>query len=236
MAREIWSRLGSRGLDCYVEPLCGSAAVFLARPQPFTGREVLNDYDPLLVNAWRSIQRAPDEVAEICCGMLLAESELHAVHSHLTRVRDEMRPRVEGDPHFCDVKLGAWWLFGICMKLGGGWCTGEGPWYSIDGKLVKIDEDHPLYGTGMGITRSVPCVGNRGVLRRTLPAADCHDARPRGAPRQRVHPVRRLVAGRHAGHDGKRHRWNRLRPSLWSRGGLQLDSVHKPGRIDLDED
>jgi DNA adenine methylase len=163
VASVIWNRLGSRDSDCYIEPCCGSAAVFLARPQPIRGREVLNDYDCLLVNTWRSIKRDPDKVADICCGILRAESELHAIHSYLTRIRDEIRPRIERDPDFCDVKLGAWWLWGVCMKLGGGWCSGEGPWHSVDGMLVNAGE-----ADGKGITRSVPCVGNRGVLRQNI--------------------------------------------------------------------
>ncbi len=90
------------------------------------------------------------------------------VHSQLTRQRHEVRRKTEASTEWYDAELGAWWLFGICMKLGGNWCSGDGPWYSIDGKLVKIDEDHPQYGTGMGITRSVPCVGGRGVLRQDV--------------------------------------------------------------------
>ena len=168
MAPAIWNRLGWRDLDCYIEPACGSAAILLNRPQPIRGREIISDYDCLLVNAWRSIRSDPDRVAEICCGMPCAESEMHAVHIQLTNIRHEMRTRVERDPDYCDVRLGALWLWGICMKLGGGWCSGEGPWYAIDGKLARIDESHPLWGTGNGISRSVPCVANRGVLRRTL--------------------------------------------------------------------
>ena len=167
IAAEIWGRLDPKTLDCYVEPCMGSAATYLVRPQPWVGREILNDYDSLLVNAWRSIHRNPDKVAEICCGMMIAESELHDVHSHLTRKRDQMRVSVEGDPLWHDVSLGAWWLWGICMKLGGGFCSGEGPWYVIDDKLVCLEKDDPRRD-GNGITRSVPCVGNRGVLRQDL--------------------------------------------------------------------
>jgi hypothetical protein len=163
VASEIWNRLGSRALDCYIEPLCGSAATFLLRPKPVHGREILNDYDSLLINAWRGIRKSPDEVAEICCELPRAEDELHAIHAHLTRVRDSIRPRVRGNPDFCDVKLAAWWLFGICMKLGGGWCSGDGPWHVVDEQLVDTGVND-----GQGISCSVPCVGNRGVLRRDL--------------------------------------------------------------------
>ncbi len=123
----------------------------------------MNDYDSLLVNAWRSIRTNPDRVAEICCGMLRAESELHAVHIELTNKRAIMRERVERDRNYCDIELGALWLFGICMKLGGGWCSGEGPWHAVGDRLINTGEND-----GNGITRSVPCVGNRGVLRQDI--------------------------------------------------------------------
>ena len=167
IANQIWQRLDGKSLDCYLEPCMGSAAPFLTRPLPIRGREILNDYDSLLVNAYRSIQRDPDVLAEICCSILRAESELHAIHAHLTSVRDEMRSRVEGDPDYYDVKLGAWWLWGIGMKLGGGWCSGEGPWHVVGGKLVCL-ENGDSGRNGNGITRSVPCVGNRGVLRQSI--------------------------------------------------------------------
>ena len=167
VANEIWSRLDPKTLDCYIEPCMGSAATYLVRPQPWVGREVLNDYDALLVNAWRAISRHPDEVAEICNGIMLAEMELHAIHSHLTRSRDRMRKLVGGSTDFCDVQLGAWWLWGICMKLGGGFCSGDGPWYVINDELVCLEKDDPRRD-GNGITCSVPCVGNRGVLRQEL--------------------------------------------------------------------
>ena len=95
--------------------------------------------------------------------MLRAESELHAAHIELTNKRDMMRERVERDRNYCDIELGALWLFGICMKLGGGWCSGEGPWHAVGDRLINTGEND-----GNGITRSVPCVGNRGVLRQNV--------------------------------------------------------------------
>ena len=65
IAPVIWQALGDVG--GYVEPFAGSAAVLLARP-PVDGRrvETINDADGWLVNMWRSIQLAPDEVARHC--------------------------------------------------------------------------------------------------------------------------------------------------------------------------
>lgn len=58
----VWQALGDPA--GYVEPFAGSAAVLLGRPA-FTGRrvETLNDADGWLVNAWRSIQLSPADVA-----------------------------------------------------------------------------------------------------------------------------------------------------------------------------
>lgn len=123
----------------------------------------MNDYDSLLVNAWQSIRTDPDRVAEICCGMLRAESLLHAVHIELKNKRGEMRERIERNRNYCDVELGALWLWGISMKLGGGWCSGKGPWHAVGDRLINNGESDEN-----GITRSVPCVGNRGVLRQDI--------------------------------------------------------------------
>ena len=58
IAPQVWDRLGD--VPRYVEPFAGSLAVLLARPQPFTGREIVNDSDGLLVNTWRAMASDPE--------------------------------------------------------------------------------------------------------------------------------------------------------------------------------
>jgi hypothetical protein len=75
-AATVWAALGDVG--GYVEPFAGSAAVLLARPR-FTGRrvETINDADGWLVNAWRAIQLAPNDVASHAWGPV-CEVDYHA--------------------------------------------------------------------------------------------------------------------------------------------------------------
>ena len=72
----VWHALGDPA--GYVEPFAGSAAVLLGRPA-FTGRrvETLNDADGWLVNAWRSIQLSPADVAASAYGPV-SEIDYHA--------------------------------------------------------------------------------------------------------------------------------------------------------------
>ena len=82
-AATIWAALGDPG--GYVEPFAGSAATLLARPGwPDHGRrvETINDFDGWLINAWRSIQLSPGEVAAAAAGPG-SEVDYHARHAWL---------------------------------------------------------------------------------------------------------------------------------------------------------
>ena len=70
----IWEALGDPG--GYIEPFAGSAAALLARPA-VSGRriETLNDADGWLVNTWRAIRWAPDEVAHHAAWPISERSE-----------------------------------------------------------------------------------------------------------------------------------------------------------------
>ena len=152
----IWDALGDPG--GYVEPFAGSAAVLLARP-PFTGRrvETINDADGWLVNAWRSIQLSPGDVAAHAYGPV-SEIDYHARLAWLHERRDEsLVSWLEGDPEHHDAKAAGWWLYvmaaGIADPFGGG------PWVVVDGHLV--DRRH-LGNAGRGVNRELPHLGNAG--------------------------------------------------------------------------
>jgi hypothetical protein len=55
----VWQALA--GVNSYIEPCCGTAAVLLARPKRLRF-ETINDADGFVVNFHRSVQAAPDEV------------------------------------------------------------------------------------------------------------------------------------------------------------------------------
>jgi hypothetical protein len=147
----VWQRLGE--VDNYCEPFAGSAAVLLARPHPprvetvneagdFTNAwratdpdtgdpgtvadaacETLNDLDPYVANAWRSIRRSPEETAR-WADRPVNELDMHAIHRWLVLGDDarEFRERMWSDPDYFDPKRAGRWVVGLCEWIGGGWC------------------------------------------------------------------------------------------------------------------
>jgi len=155
VADMVWSRLGD--VDVYIEPFFGGGAVLLNRPNPH-GMEIVNDIDAYLTNAWRAIQKDPDAVAEYV-DWPVNEIDVTARHLWLVQNPPDIE-RLMGDPDYYDAKIAGWWIWGLCCWIGGGWCSGRGPWTSVDGRLVKL---------GKGIVRR-RCVitEDRGVLRRSI--------------------------------------------------------------------
>jgi hypothetical protein len=164
VAAEIWRRFG--GVENYVEPFFGSGAVLLARPQPFTGVETVNDADGFLANFWRAIKAAPDEVAE-WADWPVSEADLHARHYWLITEGKDRLARILGNPDAYDAKIAGWWVWGICCWIGGGWCSGNGPWQWTGEEWVKEDDEAgvskrlPLLWKGRGIHRQRPQSGDR---------------------------------------------------------------------------
>ena len=152
IAEEVWSRFGDP--KNYVEPFAGSLAVLLSRPHA-PKIETVNDLDCYLSNFWRAVQAAPDEVAE-WANWPVNEADLSARHLWLLQYKPL---KVQGDPDYFDSKIAGWWLWGICAWIGGGWCSGKGPWESIDGELTN--RKLPNLGSGgCGINRQLPHLGN----------------------------------------------------------------------------
>lgn len=149
----IWDALGDPG--GYVEPFAGSAAVLLARPVVIGKRvETLNDADGWLVNAWRSIQLSPDEVAKHC-EWPVTEIDYHARLAWLQARRDaDLVAWLEGDPEHHDAKAAAWWLYVSACGIGDPW--GSGPWRVVDGHLRKAGN------AGQGVNRKLPHLGDAG--------------------------------------------------------------------------
>lgn len=117
----MWRAFGD--LPNYVEPFFGSGAVLLGRPGGAGKIETINDIDAQVCNFWRSIQYAPDRVAETC-DWPVNETDLHARHRDLVAHMSNLRARLEDDPCYCEPATAGWWVWGICQWIGGGWCGG----------------------------------------------------------------------------------------------------------------
>lgn len=158
----IWARLG----DCrnYVEPFAGSLAVLLGRPTA-PGVETVNDLDGFVANFWRALAQHPAELERLV-DWPVNEADLHARHVYLVNARADLTAHLMGDPCWCDVELAAWWVWGISAWIGSGWCSGTGPWVSVDGRLMEGD-------AGQGVNRKLPHLGDagRGVNRKWSCAA-----------------------------------------------------------------
>ena len=157
IAHEVWSAFGE--VNNYVEPFFGSGAVLMLRPQ-VTGTETVNDADGLLSNFWRSVKADPEATAHYA-DWPVNEADLHARHLWLLGQRERITERLMGDVDFYDAKAAGYWVWGICCWIGSGWCSGQGPWSSVDGVLTNA---------GQGIKRQLPHLGNAGRgINRKLP-------------------------------------------------------------------
>lgn len=157
IAAEVWRRLGD--VPNYIEPFFGSGAVLLARPDAHNWAErieTVNDADGFVSNFWRAVQRDPEEVA-YHADWPVNENDLHARHAWLVGQRERITPLLEGDPDWYDAKIAGWWVWGISLWIGGGWCSGKGPWQQVDGKLVDLGD------AGMGVHRRRVHLGNAGT-------------------------------------------------------------------------
>jgi len=166
VADRVWSALGD--VDNYVEPFMGSLAVLLGRPAAFnrwqTGAETVNDADAYLSNFWRAVTADPEAVAA-AADWPVNETDNLARHLWLVNEGRARIGRMEADPDFYDVKVAAWWVWGINAWIGGGWCHGTGPWTRAADGLSVVKGD-----AGQGVNRQLPHLGDAGQgVNRQLP-------------------------------------------------------------------
>ena len=144
----VWQALGD--VRNYVEPFFGSGAVFFLRPEWHTGSTAtVNDADGMVANFWRSVQAAPEAVAKYA-DWPVNENDLHARHKWLRGQRESLAAALEDDPEYFDAKIAGWWVWGICIWIGGGWC-------SVSHRIL------PALCRGRGIHRKSPQLGNAGM-------------------------------------------------------------------------
>ena len=176
-AQMVWDAFGDPAN--YVEPFCGSCAMLLARPASHIRKvETVNDKDGMLVNVWRAIRYAPDEVAHECA-IPVMECELHArLASTKARMTPDFISWVEGDERHYDAHLAANWIYCTCASIGSP-LNEDGPWHVVNGMLVKSTGDAKnsirrklphLGDAGQGVNRELPHLGDAGRgVNRELP-------------------------------------------------------------------
>ena len=166
VAHEVWARFGD--VPNYVEPFFGSGAVLLGRPAKHAAKiETVNDLDGFVANFWRSVAHDPETTAR-WADWPVVEADLNARHAWLVGQRANLLRRLEGDPDHFDPKIAGWWVAGVCGWIGGGFCSGDGPWIVRDGELV--DRRGDLSNAGRGIKRKMPHLSNAGQgINRQMP-------------------------------------------------------------------
>jgi site-specific DNA-adenine methylase len=159
----VWQALGD--VELYCEPFAGSLAMLLERPAPPRVEQV-NDLDGYVANFWRACAHDPDQVAHYA-DWPVNENDLTARHIWLVQHKTDLPLRLEGDPDYYDAKIAGWWVWGINCWIGAGWCSGNGPWGSADGRLVHLGNP------GQGVNRKLVHLGNpgRGVNRQRVSLA-----------------------------------------------------------------
>lgn len=167
----VWERFGNPAN--YIEPFFGSGAVLLARPgEP--DLELVNDLDGLIVNFWRAIQSDPETTAYYADHPAF-ENDLHARHAWLVGRKESLQEQLEGDPDYYNAKIAGWWVWGMALWIGSGFCSGGGSWGVVEGRLQKTDNktagvagQRPQLTTDQGIkgvkvARQLPKVVDRSI-------------------------------------------------------------------------
>lgn len=127
-AELTWKRFGDT--PNYIEPFGGALATLLMRPHwsihkgQFNGKwyrtETVNELNAYITNFWRAVSADAKSVARHA-KWPVNELDLHARHRWLVN-QTETLERIRNDPHFYDVKVAAWWVWGKSSWIGSGWC------------------------------------------------------------------------------------------------------------------
>jgi hypothetical protein len=156
----VWQLLGD--VPHYVEPFAGSLAVLLNRPhlanRPYFS-ETVNDLDGFVVNAWRAIQWAPEDVAAHA-SWPVTEADKQARQIACLKWRTETTlERLAGSAEWFDSRIAGWWLYGVACQIGA--FSGDGPW-TVDPDTGRI---HKQARTGLrepGVSRDLPQLADNG--------------------------------------------------------------------------
>lgn len=142
----IWEALGD--VPNFVDPFFGSGSSICSRPHwPFDGKrvETVNDLDGYVANFWRSVQQAPDSVAE-GAEWPINEIDLQARHWGIYDWNKENVDRLRRDESYYDSKIAGWWVWGLSCWFGRGW--GTTPHYN---KMPNLGRAKGVIKTGVDV-------------------------------------------------------------------------------------
>ncbi|MHA2254156.1 MAG: DNA adenine methylase [Candidatus Kariarchaeaceae archaeon] len=152
----VWSRFGN--VDHYLEPFAGSIAVLLGRPH-IPRRETICDTDGYITNFWRSMKYRPNDIIDNL-DWPVNEIDLHAWHKQLIEQGPTLKTKLIDDPLYCDPIIAGRWCWGLCMWIGGQWCSEH---YFKDN--CNISQQRPELVSEKG----VHATGIKGVLSKQRP-------------------------------------------------------------------
>lgn len=144
----VWERLGRPSV--YVEPFCGSCSVLFWNEDPI-GREIVCDTDGGICNFLRAVRYDPDEVAWYA-DWPTVHDDLVARHAWLTKWVSAYGGRLREDANYFNVKAAGWWVWGIALHIGGGWCQPEHAGTEWDRGQIPYVSSKPG-GKGVGAQR-----------------------------------------------------------------------------------
>ena len=87
--------------------------------------ETVNDKDAFIENFWRALKAEPDMLAK-WCDWPVNEAALQSRHRWLCRRRKKLTEKIMKYPDYYHLKIAGWWVWGISMWIGGGWCSTSG--------------------------------------------------------------------------------------------------------------
>jgi len=126
----------------------------------------------MVANFWRAVLADPEAVA-YHADYPVFEADLHARHGYLVKRRRHLAQRLMGDKDYYSTKLAGYWVWGMAAWIGGGFCSGKGPWVQHEGKLVRraeVEEEKlPYLTSGQGIKRNLPYLTSGQGINRNLP-------------------------------------------------------------------
>ena len=122
IAAQVWERLGE--VHSYSEPCAGGLGVLLGNPNGPAANEVVADTDGFICNFWRAVAANPVGVARHA-DYPSFHQDLTARHRWLMRWAETSSARLSEDPDWFDAQAAGWWLWGISLWVGKGWCAGE---------------------------------------------------------------------------------------------------------------